>query len=462
MGRGKRVLKWIKSHLFGKKRLFRNKSKKSKGAGSDESTAASTIGDEVENCYVDIRASFSDVSISLPRELSLTGLLATQPEATGCNVPNSTGYSDVHLSMDDTMESSKPWLPPSMMLGGGDHGTILKDSYANHRLPPIEEEYRQANIKPAILPEPCITISNFGNVAFEVDFAQEERPPTARSMPKRFSVMSNYADREDRGSNWEEKMKRTESNRQAALKNRCDALKKRSERAKSVRQRKASDLRPHIHAGSLLQELAGQDHTDTTTPAPSNTIGGTAAGRGGVAFEVFLPEQDRPSTASMPDRFSACLPVDKKPLAHGWDARMERKNLGRQFHLLKRRQDIWSKEGRDAKVRQRKNITSVRPAIHGESLLSELPQTPDVGSRSVSRGGIAFEVATTSNAVTPRPTTARLRAEEVSNKHLYCSIIIIMFLCAIFHPLPFIASMHYQLFVPKKLFTPPFLNVFLY
>ena len=89
----------------------------------------------------------------------------------------------------------------------------------------------------------------------------------------------------------------------AALKNQGDALKKRSVRAKSVRQRKASDIRPHIHAGSLLQELAGQDHTGTTSPVPSNTIIGTATGCGGVAFQVFLPEQDRPSTASMPDSY---------------------------------------------------------------------------------------------------------------------------------------------------------------
>ena len=425
MGRGKRFIRWLKKLLFHKKRSNVTANKTTGFSDWEESEIPCIApGSPAESCNVDIRTSFSDISIGtfLSHEPSLTGSVQPQVVIETDNTPftNVCGelegqvpdYSDyppqfeVKWSMfgwdcnEDS--SSNVWPPPPMTFGGKD---LLERSASHHEdlntivddnewLFPIEECYSKASIKLPNLPKPPIIItSNFGNVAFEVNFAQEEHPRTMRKL------VFNSTNRGKHGSQW---VKRREFNRQASLKNKCDSMKRMRERALSVRQRKTSNFRPHIHATSLLQELT--DTVSTTTPA--TTIGGTAIGRGGVAFEVFLPKEDLRSIASIPVRFSTCPPVDKKALAHGLEARMEKKTLSRKFYLLQRCQRIWNKEDRDTVVRQRKKITSIRPTIHGESLLAELPVSPDISSMSISRGGVAFAVATI-GCLTTHPTTTR-------------------------------------------------------
>ena len=435
MGRVKRIIKWLKKLLFRKKNDHGvedwDEPESSEIQHAAPESPAISKDRNLESCYVDNRTSFSDISIGvyLSHTPSLTSL-ASQPVTnedtlfTGCEEFDfDTNWHMVGWKCD--LESSTPW--PALeeedccKESTSHHKllpTILEDYNPNHTLPPTEEDYCQANIEPGIVAEPCVMIiSNFGNVAFEVNLAQEERSPTMMSFPMQFSVTSNYADREEHSNQWEERAKRTELNHRAALKHRCDTLKKRHERAQIVRQRKASDFRPHIHAQSLLQELFTctipcQENGDITTCAHGTTIRGMAVGRGGVAFEVFPPNPSTSTTTtiyhtSIPDRFSVSPAADKRTLAHGLDARMEKKTQAREFHLLQRRQNIWKKEDRDAVVRQRKNIASTRPTIHGESLLAELPTSPEIGSRSISRGGVAFEVAATSSPFPQHTTTSK-------------------------------------------------------
>ena len=194
MGRGKHIIKWLKSHLFGGK-----KSKENNKPAAPEHP----IGKK-------------------KRGLKL-GRVFRKKNNMGCTDGSSNNNS-------------------------------------NNALCPIEEDCESVNIKTATLPEPLPTISRFGNVAFEIHFTKEEHPPTARSVPKRFSVMPDCVDREGCGSQWEEGMKMSECNCQTALKRRCDASNKTSQRAECVRQRKASLLCDIPSTSDAVSSINTADH----------------------------------------------------------------------------------------------------------------------------------------------------------------------------------------------------------
>ena len=233
---------------------------------------------------------------------------------------------------------------------------ILEDyceGHTNHNLSPKEEL--------AILPLPSIIIiTSKGNMAFEINFTQEGCPPM-RNILKRFFVMSNNANRGEHHRQWKERMRRSEMNRQASLKNRFDTLKKWQKRAQCVKHRKASNYRPHVHAISLLQEL----QINTNTTAPVTKIGDTAIRHGGMAFEIFLPKGDHPCTTDEDNLMEKEIPTRQE----------ERESLTRKFHQLQHHQD-----------KQQKNIIS---------------------SRSINRGGVA--PATTNHSGTTDYTTTKIK-----------------------------------------------------
>ena len=205
MGRGKRFIRWLKELLFHKKRSNVTANKTTGFSDWEESEIPCIApGSPAESNNVDIRTSFSDISIGtfLSHEPSLTGSVQPQmvmdnPFTDVCGelegqVPDYSDYPpqfDVKWSMfgwdcnEDS--SSNVWPPPPMTFGGKD---LLERSASHHEdlntivdnnewLFPIEECYSKASIKLPNLPKPSIIItSNFGNVAFEVNFAQEEHP----------------------------------------------------------------------------------------------------------------------------------------------------------------------------------------------------------------------------------------------------------------------------------------------
>lgn len=275
MGKGKRILRWLK------KRLFRRKSEK--GVCKKVTIVTPEVlpeqQDIFENDQINNSDSFSDIS-----EISLDNFMVPGTAVTPDSLSALSGESCVALSQDyhPELEHEGPGsLPGSnpelgMMLG-------QRRRPPDHWLPPIEE-CEDTIYQPHALPEPIVVTSRLGNVAFEVNIAKEARPSTA-SLSSRFSSMSNHKELSDTAT-WEERMKKMEMNRQKFLHSRCDSLKKRSFLAESVRQRKCtSTVRPLVHGSSLLEEL----------PETPDIIGRSSCSAG-VAFEVDTAFH-RPKTA---------------------------------------------------------------------------------------------------------------------------------------------------------------------
>lgn len=236
MGQGKRILKWLKKRLLGRKvkRLFGRKGCRMASAVP----MAAPNQQEIETDRDNISDTFSDVSLA--NYLS--------PECSEPPLPAERKMLFCHDS--DARENELPTLNPpcsNMGLGRGRYRP-------KHVLPPIIEVHEESITPSRAMPELDVATSRQGNVAFEVSFAEEAHPQTA-SIPERFSSMGNHNERSS--ANWEGRMKNMERNRQAHLRLRCESLKERRLIAENMRLRKIADAVkfPSRKLALLLNEM---------------------------------------------------------------------------------------------------------------------------------------------------------------------------------------------------------------
>lgn len=365
MGRGKRLLKWLKKSLFSKKSSGSNKKKNnrknskknSKKSGKKNGAVSPALRrkrsrDSVTSSLQDVNCKKSEgmtvPTLQAADQMNIPGQAVYLKESEGVipltlqavdqmnipgqavslkrerEIPTLQAVSQKNISdavyllspVDSDAVASADSLdvhPGESIDSFADYSSILGDEIPSMLkeldsmpepslvgcekhlnsatlLPPIEEDYRNANITPCALPKPAHTTSRLGNVAFEVNLSEDERPLTAR--PGRFSVSD--INREELGSRLGVKMEKAEQNRLTALKERSQISKKRSEHVEEVKSRKTAtssvmpvcSVKPIIHGSSLLEELPDTSDIDKRP-----------ASRGGVAFVVENTKSHHHSSA---------------------------------------------------------------------------------------------------------------------------------------------------------------------
>lgn len=219
MGQGKRVVNWFKKKFFGKRMksgssssIKKKKDKKNKlsdHGGKATPSQQSISGDSQKSVITGESPDFTLQEYLRPNAAAVT------PDSLEVQTSESFSTFPDISDLDDDMSSSlnsKPDLGSDPELG-----ILGCEKNPNHPppplLPPIEEEYRNAKLKPRALPKIDITTTKLGNVAFEVSLMERPITPT----PARFSV-SSASKREECGAKLSEKMDKVECNRLTALK----------------------------------------------------------------------------------------------------------------------------------------------------------------------------------------------------------------------------------------------------
>ena len=104
------------------------------------------------------------------------------------------------------------------------------NKYSKSFLPPVENDYRKANVGLPTLPPISISITKWGNVAFELKLG-EERPVSAAAKRNCFSShhsARNHNVRQTGAELWQNKLVTAEKKRRGIIEERVDKLKKRS------------------------------------------------------------------------------------------------------------------------------------------------------------------------------------------------------------------------------------------
>lgn len=274
MGRGKRIMRWLKKHLtIGKKNRSKNSKKLQKSGTKDSPSKEALLGKNQVNT---IGNTSSEESQSSRAAESTPDSLEVQRGESNISLPHSELETPEDHRGDDV--SIGEYITDSHHM----LNSIFKEFSDTGRerrpplLPPIEEEYQNANLKLPRLPKLDITTSKKGNIAFEVT----ERPKTPK--PARFSARPSS--REPAMDRWAEKMDSAIQKKQNAIREIQDKCREESERVLAVRARKIfAHTKPLSHGTSLLSELPSTP--DIATRPPS---------RGGVSFQV----DHRPSVPS--------------------------------------------------------------------------------------------------------------------------------------------------------------------
>ena len=212
MGRGKRIIRWLKKRLFGKKANNTSKKDNNKKKGEkylseqpsptpdlipDQSEIAGLKEPRVEKAKVTAHSTPDSLNVELGdcetsllnRERELEHELDTlapqdHQEGQQQQQQQQTGDQQQPQGGDNTSTTSPPRPIDSILEEFGNVGRERRPPL----LSPIENAYQSANIKPGTLPKLDITTSRQGNMAFELHTLRPKTPKPVlfsdRSSPK--------------------------------------------------------------------------------------------------------------------------------------------------------------------------------------------------------------------------------------------------------------------------------------
>ena len=203
MGRGRRIIKWVKKHLRFRRKPFKKRTRKGKikRTSSQKSLRSPDCGQH------DIRGrskACDDQSVHTDAD----SLEVQHPS------PANSSYSLDKISIGESTINNRDRSLEGTLSDPSHNDNTIREQCPPPLLPPIEEAYMSANLKPAPLPELEITTTKQGNVAFETA-AESNRPKTP--MPACLSARPPSRDGQTPSEDWAKKMEVVHQRKQTAI-----------------------------------------------------------------------------------------------------------------------------------------------------------------------------------------------------------------------------------------------------